>query len=539
MKYPIGIQSFERIIEDGYVYVDKTDLIFRLTHEGSIYFLSRPRRFGKSLLVSTLENYYLGRKELFRGLAIDGLETEWAVHPVFHVDFNGSNFTQEGILEQRLEGYMADWEASYGLAANAGVLDLGGRFIKVLETAHRQTGRRAVVLVDEYDKPVLDVLDADPALEERHRNVLKAFYSVFKGADSHLQFVLLTGVTKFSQVSVFSGFNQPKDISMDARYEALCGITQEEIDRNFPEPIAAMAAEYRCTPEEMRLRLKSQYDGYHFSKRMTDVYNPFSLLNAFDRTSIDDYWFSTGTPTYLIRLLSHSRETMNELTGKYYRPEEFVDYKADVEMPLPMIFQSGYLTIKDYDMRRNRFLLDYPNNEVKNGFLTMVATSYLRPKERIAGWIDRLVDAFEAGAPEVLRTLFTSFLAGIPYTMRRKSDESERERYFQYTFYLILRLVSVYTVYVEKAQSQGRVDGIVETPHYVYIFEFKLDGTAAEALRQIEEKGYVREYAADSRKLYKIGAAFSSETGTISDWAVCPESGADERTDPDNQLHAD
>ena len=523
MKYPIGIQSFERIIEDGYVYVDKTDLIFRLTHEGSIYFLSRPRRFGKSLLVSTLENYYLGRKELFRGLAIDGLETEWAVHPVFHVDFNGGNFANPGELEQKINFYLTQWEQQYNLPVRTNELGYGDRFIQVLEAAHRQTGRRAVVLVDEYDKPVLDVLDVDTGLEERHRNVLKAFYSVFKGADSHLQFVLLTGVTKFSQVSVFSGFNQPKDISMDARYEALCGITQEEIDRNFPEPIAAMAAEYRCTPEEMRLRLKSQYDGYHFSKRMTDVYNPFSLLNAFDRTSIDDYWFSTGTPTYLIRLLSHSRETMNELTGKYYRPEEFVDYKADVEMPLPMIFQSGYLTIKDYDMRRNRFLLDYPNNEVKNGFLTMVATSYLRPKERIAGWIDRLVDAFEAGAPEVLRTLFTSFLAGIPYTMRRKSDESERERYFQYTFYLILRLVSVYTVYVEKAQSQGRVDGIVETPHYVYIFEFKLDGTAAEALRQIEEKGYAREYAADSRKLYKIGAAFSSETGTIGDWDVLTE----------------
>ena len=522
MKFPIGIQSFDQIIEDGYIYVDKTDLVYRLTHEGKIYFLSRPRRFGKSLLVSTLENYYLGRKELFRGLAIEKLETEWAVHPVFHIDFNSSDFTKEHVLEERLLDYVQKWERQYAVQANE-KLDVGARFRDILETAHQQSGRRAVVLVDEYDKPILDVLNQDRKLEEAHRNTLKAFYSVFKGADSHLQFVLLTGVTKFSQVSVFSGFNQPKDISMDARYEALCGITQEEIDRNFPEPIAAMAAEYRCTPEEMRLRLKSQYDGYHFSKRMTDVYNPFSLLNAFDRTSIDDYWFSTGTPTYLIRLLSHSRETMNELTGKYYRPEEFVDYKADVEMPLPMIFQSGYLTIKDYDMRRNRFLLDYPNNEVKNGFLTMVATSYLRPKERIAGWIDRLVDAFEAGAPEVLRTLFTSFLAGIPYTMRRKSDESERERYFQYTFYLILRLVSVYTVYVEKAQSQGRVDGIVETPHYVYIFEFKLDGTAAEALRQIEEKGYAREYAADSRKLYKIGAAFSSETGTIGDWDVLTE----------------
>ena len=518
MKYPIGMQSFDQLIEDGFVYVDKTDLIYSLTHEGKIYFLSRPRRFGKSLLVSTLKNYFLGRKELFRGLAIEGLETEWAVYPVFHVDFNGSNFTEAGVLEKRLNGYVSDWEAMYGLSYDRDTLDLGGRFIKVLEAAHRQTGRRCVVLIDEYDKPILDVLDADPALEDRHRNVLKGFYSVFKGADEHLQFVLLTGVTKFSQVSVFSGFNQPKDISMDARYEALCGITQEEIEHYFLQPIADMAADYRCTPEEMKQHLKRQYDGYHFSDRLTDVYNPFSLLNALDSKRVYDYWFRSGTPTYLIRLLTHFNENLNELTGKYYRPDEFVDYKADVEKPLPMIYQSGYLTIKDYNMRMNKFLLDFPNNEVKNGFVTMLATSYLKPKQRVEGWIDDLVETMEAGEVEKLQLMFTSFLASIPYTMRRKGDESERERYFQYTFYLIMRMVSVYTVYVEKVQSQGRVDCVVETPQYVYIFEFKLDGTAAEALQQIEDKGYAREYAADPRRLYKIGVGFSSETGTVSDW---------------------
>lgn len=302
MKYPIGIQSFDRIIEDGFVYVDKTGLIYNLTHESSIYFLSRPRRFGKSLLVSTLKNYYLGRKELFRGLAIENLEKEWNVYPVFHVDFNGSNFTEEGVLEKRLNGYVSDWEEMYGLSSDSDSLDLGGRFIKELEAAHKKTGHRAVVLIDEYDKPILDVLDINSTLEDRHRNVLKGFYSVFKGADEHLQFVLLTGVTKFSQVSVFSGFNQPKDISMDTRYEALCGITQEEIEHYFLKPIADMAIEYECSPEEMKLRLKQQYDGYHFSDRMTDIYNPFSLLNAFDSKRVYDYWFHSGTPTYLIRL---------------------------------------------------------------------------------------------------------------------------------------------------------------------------------------------------------------------------------------------
>ena len=518
MKYPIGIQSFEQIIEDGYVYIDKTDLVYKLTHEGKIYFLSRPRRFGKSLLVSTLKNYYLGHKELFKGLKIDSLEKDWNVHPVFHVDFNGSNFLDEGVLEKRLYAYVREWERQYGLVSDADSLDLGGRFMEVLRAAHEQTGRRAVVLIDEYDKPILDVLDTDSCLEDRHRNVLKGFYSVFKGADSHLQFVLLTGVTKFSQVSVFSGFNQPKDISMDARYETLCGITQEELDSYFVEPVSAMAARNRCSFEEMKSLLKQKYDGYHFSDNMTDVYNPFSLLNALDSLRLQDYWFSSGTPTYLIRLLAHFKENMNELTGKYYRTEEFIDYKADVEQPLPMIYQSGYLTIKDYNMRRNTFLLDFPNNEVKNGFLTAIATSYLQPKKRVEGWIFDVLDALEGGDTERLCMLFTSFLSSIPYTMRRKDDEVERERYFQYTFYLILRLISVYTVYVEKVQSQGRVDCVLETPQYVYIFEFKLDGTADDALRQIEEKGYAREYASDARKLYKIGASFSSETGTIGEW---------------------
>ena len=520
MKFPIGIQSFERIIQEGYVYVDKTDIIYDLTHNGSIYFLSRPRRFGKSLLVSTLENYYSGRKELFRGLAIEKMETEWNEYPVFHVDFNGSNFTKQGILENRIGSYISDWEKQYALDSGSIETDLGNRFMKVLKAAHEQTGRRAVVLVDEYDKPILDVLDVDADLENKHRNILKAFYSVFKGADKHLQFVLLTGVTKFSQVSVFSGFNQPKDISMDIRYEALCGITQEEIEKYFTEPVSQMAVEYQCTPQEMYKLLKQQYDGYHFSDKLTDIYNPFSLLNALDAKRIKDYWFSTGTPTYLIRLLNHSHERMNEFTGKYYTPAEFIDYKADVERPLPMIYQSGYLTIKAYDRDFNTFLLDFPNNEVKGGFLTMVASSYLQPSEETGSWIRSLVVALRKGEVEHVHELFTSFLAGIPYTMRRKENEVERERYFQYTFYLIMRLVSVYTVYAEKVQSQGRVDCIVETPQYVYIFEFKLDGTAEEALRQIEEKGYAREYAADSRKVYKVGASFSSETGTINDWAV-------------------
>lgn len=376
MKYPIGIQSFDQLIEDGYVYVDKTDLVYSLVKEGKIYFLSRPRRFGKSLLVSTLKNYFLGRKELFKGLKIDTLEKDWKVYPVFHLDFNGTDFTLPGELERKLGYYISSWADQYALPEKSRNLGLGDFFAEVIRAAHQYTGRRAVVLIDEYDKPILDVLDADASLEERNRNTLKAFYSAFKSADEHLQFVFLTGVTKFSQVSVFSGFNQPFDISMHGKYETLCGISQEELDTIFRDPMEAMSEVYRCSYDEMRVMLKAQYDGYHFSDCMADIYNPFSLLNAFSTGRIGDYWFKSGTPTYLIRLLSHTDENMNEITGKYYSAEEFIDYKANVEQPLPMIYQSGYLTIKDFDLEENTFLLDYPNKEVKRGFLTMVASSY-------------------------------------------------------------------------------------------------------------------------------------------------------------------
>ena len=522
MKYPIGIQSFDRIRNEGYVYVDKTDLIYQLVTTGSIYFLSRPRRFGKSLLVSTLEHYFLGHKELFKGLAMEQLEQDWLEYPVFHIDFNNTQFEKSGNLENKINIYLTAWEQIYGALPVKG--DLGDRFAYVLEQAHKQTGRRAVVLVDEYDKPILDVLDSgkmtveddqEILLEEQHRNILKGFYSVFKGADAHLQFVLLTGVTKFSQVSVFSGFNQPDDISMVRDYESLCGITKDELLSVFGDSIHLLADELNLNEEQTIQVLKDRYDGYHFGKRMTDIFNPFSILKCFRHLSVEDYWFASGTPTYLVRLLNHSGEQLNEMIGQYYFPEEFIDYKATVEQPLPMIYQSGYLTIKRYNRDLNTYLLDFPNNEVKKGFLTLVASNYLQSKERVTSWIQQAVMALQRGRLEQFRDQLTAFLASVPYSMRRKQDEREYERYFQYTFYLLLRLLSVYTVYNEMEQSQGRVDCIVETPDYVYIFEFKLDGSAEQALQQIKDKGYARPYLTDPRKLYQIGVNFSSETGTI------------------------
>ncbi len=529
MKYPIGIQTFEKIRQGGYIYVDKTDLIYKMTHEGTIYFLSRPRRFGKSLLVSTLKCYFEGRKELFEGLKIDTLEKEWKRYPVFHIDFNGSNFTLGETLVKVVNGYLNGWERQYG--KNPDSRDFGDRFAYVLRQAHEQTGRRCVVLVDEYDKPLLDVLDTGlnttvdgnrMLIEDYNRDTLKGFYSVFKKADADLQFVLLTGVTKFSQVSVFSGFNQPDDISLSAQYEALCGITGEEMRAYFAEPIHQMAMKYNWGDEVMVGELQKHYDGYHFSDNLLDIYNPFSLLNAFSKLEVADYWFRSGTPTYLIRLLNHTDENLNELTGRYYATSQFIDYKADVEKPLPMVYQSGYLTIKAVQRRgvRTSYLLDFPNVEVKEGFLTMVANSYLKPHEDSMSWLLQVTDQIDDGDIDGFRKSLTSFLASIPYSARRKENERERERYFQYTIYLLMRMVSCYTVYHEKETSEGRADCVVETPDYVYIFEFKLDSPAAEAIAQIERKGYAREYEGDKRKVLKIGYTFSTETGTVSDFIV-------------------
>ena len=523
MKYPIGIQDFAQIIQDGYVYVDKTDLVYKLATEGKIYFLSRPRRFGKSLLISTLKYYFLGRKELFKGLAIDKLEKQWAEYPVFHISFSNGNFTDGKILRQILEDYIAEIETVYGKNPNANTI--GGRFASVLKAAHKKTGRRAVVLIDEYDKPLLDVIDLDlkvtdsegnrMRLEDYNRNLLKGFYSLFKDADEDLQFVMLTGVTKFSQVSVFSGFNQPDDISMNRRYESLCGITKEELLTVFDSSIRELADDFGMSYEETVERLKKKYDGYHFGRKMIDIFNPFSILNCFNTLELRNFWFASGTPTYLVRLLAHSNENINELVGKYYDASQFIDYKADVEQPLPMIYQSGYLTIKDCNIEDNTYLLDLPNEEVENGFINTVASRYFANITQNTSWVLDVTDCLRKGDTAKFEKLMTALLSSTTYRFQRKQDQMECERYFQYTFYLIVKMLGFYSTVAEKETSEGRIDCVVECPGYVYIIEFKLNGSAEAALKQIEDKGYAKPYAADSRKLIAIGINFSSEKGTI------------------------
>ena len=380
-----------------------------------------------------------------------------------------------------------------------------------------------VVLIDEYDKPLLDVLggtasDGLADLETRHRNTLRGFYSVLKSSDRHLRLVFLTGVTKFAQVSVFSGLNNLEDISMSEEYDTICGITPAELRSCFHAEVGELAARRGWSTDEAWDRLRRSYDGYHFSEALSDVYNPFSLLNALKSKRIDDYWFQTGTPTYLIRLMRGSDVHLDELTGRYYSKDEFEDYRADRERPLPMIFQSGYLTIKGYEGDTGSYKLDLPNDEVRRGFLRLLADDYLGPRPGADPAVKQLYRSLSAGDFGSFRETLTEFLASIPYTMRRKDTERERERYFQYTFYLVLRLLSTYAVGVEVEQSRGRVDCVVRAGRDVYVIEFKLDGGAREALAQIESRGYARPYASLGPRLHKVGVSFSSETGTIGEW---------------------
>ena len=529
MKYPIGIQTFERIINEGYVYVDKTEMIYNLAHGGSIFFLSRPRRFGKSLLISTLKSYFLGQKELFKGLKIEALEKEWNVYPVFHLSFGKGIFTMPYELDKNLETFVAMAEREWGKEELASTLS--ERFAAVLKAAHAKTGMRAVVLIDEYDKPLLDVMDLDifvqdeignrKKLEDYNREVLKGFYGVFKDADEDLQFVMLTGVTKFSQVSVFSGFNQPDDISMDAQYESLCGITKDELLTVFDEPIRSLAVKKGKDYELMVTELTRKYDGYHFSSNLTGIFNPFSILNCFKKNDMRNYWFASGTPGYLVRLLAHSNENINELIGKYYPAEMFIDYKADVKQPLPMIYQSGYLTIKACNPHRQTYLLDFPNEEVRSGFISVLAGDYFKEgRTQPANWLEDVTDALEAGDIEMFMNQMTALLSSVTYRFQRKQDAFECERYFQYTFYLIMQMLGRYNTLVEKETSEGRIDCVLECPDYVYILELKLNGSADAALKQIEDKGYANSYMADRRKIISLGINFSSEKGTIDDWQL-------------------
>ena len=518
MKYPIGIQDFEDLRRNGYKYVDKTNFVYKLADEGKYYFLSRPRRFGKSLFLSTLEAYFQGKKELFEGLAIYDLETEWKKYPIFHIDLNTANFREKDSLYNVLNDYLTGWEDKYGARESEATLAL--RFKGVIARAAEKEGCGVVILIDEYDKPILQTL-RDPELQAEHRAQLKAFYSVLKTQDRYIKFAFLTGVTKFGKVSVFSDLNNLTDISMDHRYISICGMTEKELLTNFKEGISELAEANGDTEEATIAKLKARYDGYHFEENTVGLYNPFSVLNTLSRLRYKDYWFETGTPTFLVDLLKMHNYRLPDMTKERVSDDVINSVDSLSTNPIPVIYQSGYLTIKGYDKRYGEYTLDYPNVEVAKGFVTLMANSYLKKAESEASyWIVNLDRMLRRGALDDIKEAFTAFLASIPYEANKDERAKNFETHFQYTFYIIFRLLSCYTTLIEKQNSKGRADIIVESDNDIYIFEFKMDGTAEEALKQIEEKQYALPYLNDKRSVHKIGVNISSSTRTVDGWLL-------------------
>ena len=510
--YPVGIQNFEKLRKEGYFYVDKTALIYRLVTTGSYYFLSRPRRFGKSLLISTLEAYFQGKRELFDGLAVASLEKEWKRYPILHLDLNIGKYDCPDSLDGMLNRSLEEWEAIYG--SDKAEVSLALRFAGVVKRAAAATGERVVILVDEYDKPLLQAI-GNEELQQAFRSTLKPFYGVLKSMDGYIRFALLTGVTKFGKVSVFSDLNNLMDISMREEYADICGVSEEELLRDFDEDIRALALNNGQTYEQACAQLKEDYDGYHFCPDSPGIYNPFSLLNTFSAKRYGSYWFETGTPTYLVELLRMHSYSLYRLAHEKTTSKVLDSIDSASRNPVGVIYQSGYLTIKGYIPEARIFELGFPNREVEEGFLDFLLPYYTPLEESESGFaIWEFIQDVRAGNVDGFMERLQRFLADCPYEMAR-----DVELHYQNVLFIVFRLAGLYTR-VEYHTSRGRIDMVVQTADYVYVMEFKLDGSAEQALQQIEEKQYALPFAADSRKVFRIGVNFSSETRNIDRWIV-------------------
>ena len=509
--YPIGIQNFESLRKDGYFYIDKTALIYQMVKTGRYYFLSRPRRFGKSLMISTLEAYFQGKKELFEDLAMEKLEKDWIKHPILHLDLNIGKYDTPDSLDKILNEALLNWEILYG--TGPGEVTLALRFKGVVKRACEQTGQRVVILVDEYDKPLLQAI-GNEALQKEYRNTLKPFYGVLKTMDGCIKFAILTGVTKFGKVSVFSDLNNLIDISMDERYVSLCGVTGQEIRDNLQEDLQELADKLKISYEEAFAELKKRYDGYHFVENTEGVYNPFSLLNTFYKMKFGSYWFETGTPTYLVELLKRSHYDLERMAHEETDVDVLNSIYGD-EQPIPVIFQSGYLTIKGYDEEFGLYRLGFPNEEVEEGFIKFLMPFYTRFNKIEAPFeIQKFVREIRAGEIDAFFRRLQSFFADTPYELVK-----DLELHYQNVLFIVFKLVGFY-VKVEYHTSYGRIDLVLQTDKYIYVMEFKLDGTAEEALQQINEKQYAQPFEADGRKLFKIGVNFSAKIRNIEKWIV-------------------
>ena len=529
-KLPIGIQSFKVLRNDRYLYVDKTEYLFRLVQSGRVYFLSRPRRFGKSLFLSTLAAYFLGQKELFKDLYLEKAEEEqaefeqraaWEAYPVLYLDFNTGNYIESDELGMNLNGHLCKWEKLYGVEPSEQNFAL--RFAGVITRACQQTGKQVVILVDEYDKPLLQTMGVNEELNEHYRNTLKAFYSVIKTCDQYIRFAFLTGVTKFSKISIFSDLNNLRDISMEKQYAGICGITQAELEANFQPEIQALASEQDLTYQQTVTTLKQWYDGYCFSPAGDNMYNPFSVLNAFVKERFGSYWFSTGTPTFLVNYLKEAHYFIPDLDGNVELNESGLEtYRAMTENALPILFQSGYLTIIGYIKEARLYKLGFPNDEVRYGFLENLLPAYSSlPLGDTGKSVWQFVQDIREGKVDSFMERMRSIIAGIPYDNFTEENMKLREQNYQTAVYLVFALMGQF-VQTEVHCGTGRADCVVYTADTIYIFEFKLsgNGTAEDALNQIKEKEYAAKYLTDGKKIVLIGAGFDEKTRTIKDWKV-------------------
>jgi hypothetical protein len=518
--YPVGIQSFSKIREMNAVYVDKTALIYRLTHTSNCVFLSRPRRFGKSLLSSTLACYFEGRKELFEGLAMEQYEKDWTRYPVFHFDLS----TAKGLAVSDVIGdislQLMELEQLYGRVPEE--TTLGMRLNGLIRRAYKQTGKQVVVIVDEYDAPLLEVLHDDDGLQEV-RQLMKEFYAPLKRCDAYLRFVFITGITKFSQLSIFSTLNSLRNISMLDEYAAICGITESELHQYFDEDMPGLASSLGITPEEAMRGLKELYDGYHFSGKSEEIYNPFSLLSALNDKSLKTYWFGTGTPGYL--MLQLKRFQTDVTTLEHIEASEF-DFDVPTEAmvdALPLLYQSGYLTIKNFNLENQTYVLGIPNREVRLGLVNNLLPAYTSLKSsEVRGLVIRFCDALRMENLEQALQILRSYLAGIPYMSGDKAfleEEEKAEAHYHLLFYLIFSFMND-QVLTEVRSAQGRSDVVMFTPHAIYVFELKINRPAQEALDQINRKGYALPYETDARPVVKVGIRFSTSTRTIEEWVI-------------------
>jgi len=512
-QLPVGIQSFKVLRSQGHVYIDKTAMIYRLASTYMSYFFSRPRRFGKSLLLSTLKAYFEGRKDLFEGLAISELETKWEKYPVLYLDLNAERYESVEYLEAILSRNLKKWETIYGKDEDEKTLS--GRFEGVIRRAYEKTGKQVVVLIDEYDKPMLSVL-LNEDLTKEYKSVMKAFYGVLKSSGEYLRFLFLTGVTKFAQVSVFSDLNHLADISFKEDYVTLCGITKKEMLHFLTPELNTLAAKQNMTFDEAIDKMTKQYDGYRFAYQTESLFNPFSVLSALYFRDFDNYWFQTGTPTYLVDLLKESNFDLRLLIdGIRAKPSDFAEYRVDVNSPIPVIYQSGYLTITGYDQEYKLYILGFPNEEVRYGFLNFLMPYYMPVENGIGSFhIAKFCEELKAGETADFMERLQVFFADMPYELNNKN-----EKHYQAIFYVLFNLMGQY-IQTEVRSSKGRADAVVKTKDYIYVFEFKLNGTAEEAIQQIDNKGYLIPYQLDGRTLVKVGVEFSKEERNINRFII-------------------